>query len=421
MTFDNMQKVRQFRRAKEVAWPLVTQETIGSTLWSLELRPQEFDGDWIVDFAALAKHSGGVNIFFEQAFQQAAIGRIGSAERVIMLLKETIGDDAVPRLAIPFAEERIGFSRVRILRAFSHPFAPLSTPLVDLRQEAEEAVDRFAALLAKLSPTLPLTFEDLAVGEPTVRELMRALTSHGFCVTPILRRERSVLRSSPVVRPDGFPDWMSRKTRRETSRLARRLAEIGKLEFETATGYLDVIIRFEEFVALEARGWKGRNGSSLLAIKKTAAFARQTISDLAKSQRASIHNLRLDGVVLASLIMLRSGDRYYPWKIAFDESYGAYSPGTILMLECIKSLLITPGFELADTLSAEGSWIERILPDRIDLATLVVSLDPEKAGQAVRALERYDAAKRFAKRLIGRGPKLPSKPPRGPFRGKPVE
>jgi CelD/BcsL family acetyltransferase involved in cellulose biosynthesis len=421
MTFDNTQKVRQFHRTKEAAWPLVTQETIGSSLWSLELKPLEFDGDWRIDLAALAQHSGGVNIFFEQAFQEAAIGRIGNAARVVMLLKETIGDDAVPRLAFPFTEERVGFSRVRVLRAFSHPFAPLSTPLVDLRKEAEEAIDRFAALLARLSPTMPLIFEDFAVGEPTARELMQALASHGFCVTPILSRERSVLKPSLDVRPDGFPDWLSRKTRRETSRLARRLAEVGKVEFETATDYLDVINRFEEFIALEARGWKGRNGSSLLAIKKTAAFARQSISDLAKERRASIHTLRLDGIVLASLIMLRSRDRYYPWKIAFDEGYGAYSPGIILMLESIKSLLSTPGFELADTLSAEGSWIERILSDRIELATLVVSLDPAKAGQAARALERFDAAKRFAKRLIGRGTSVPSKLPHAPARGKPGE
>ncbi len=157
-------------------------------------------------------------------------------------------------------------------------------------------------------------------------------------------------------------------------------------EFERAERLWDILLRFEEFLVLETRGWKGRKGSSIHVIRKTAAFARQAVGELAAQGRAVIYTLRLDGNAIASLIMLRSANRYYPWKIAFDEQWGAYSPGTQLMLRATRQLLAMPGFEFADSLARETSWIDPLWPYKFRLATVIVA-----APATVRAAHRRRA------------------------------
>lgn len=402
------------------AWTNVAQATIGSTLWTLEMVPIERRSDWICDLEGLAGTAGGVNVFFESAFQEAAIGRIGSPRRMMMLVKEHVGEEASLRMALPVTEEYHGLPPMRMLRAFSHPFAPLSAPLIDLR-DAEETTLRFAELFSQLSPRLALVLEDFPCQDAAARLLIGAFSARGVATNLVCQRDRAVVSSNASAWSGGRPVIGSKETARKNVRSMKRLKELGEVRFETTASYVETMLRFEEFLVLEARGWKGREGGAIITNKKVAPFARQSVSELAKRDKASVFSLRLDGRAIASLIMLRSGGRYFPWKIAVDDAYRHFSPGIILAIEAIGAVGMRTGFELVDTLTGEGSWVERIVRERMQVATLVIAADERTAKRASLALARLDDARKFAKRLIGRGPKLPSKPRREPDRGKPGE
>jgi CelD/BcsL family acetyltransferase involved in cellulose biosynthesis len=402
-------------------WPSVTQATIGSTLWSLELRPMAANADWRGELATLASHSGGVNLFFEPPFQEAAIGRIGAPDRMIMLVHEHIGDTARLRMALPVAEERRGLPPVRMLRAFSHPFAPLSAPLIDLR-ETEDTTSRFAELFAQLTPRLALVLEDCPLEDAGSRLLIEAFKARGMAASLLDQRQRAVVaHNAPAISDSpakGSPIIGSKETARKNVRFLKRLRELGDARFETTGSYLETMMRFEEFLVLEARGWKGRKGGAIIAMKKTAPFARQAVSELAKMERARIHTLRLDGRAIASLVMLRSANRYYPWKIAVDDAYRAFSPGIILSVDALGEVAQRPDFEMADTLTSEGSWIERIVHGRMEMATVVFAADERTALNARLALSRLSRVRRIGKRLLGRGGSRPARLGGGQARGK---
>jgi CelD/BcsL family acetyltransferase involved in cellulose biosynthesis len=391
-------------------------ETLDSSLWTLTDCSLEMDGEQAHEIASLADRTGGRNIFFEPAFLQAAGGRIGASARRLLILTEQLGEAEILRLALPFSEEKAGFPPVPVLRAFSHPYAPLSLPLID-EEEPGETVERFAALLRGLAPTDVFLFEDFPVGDEIALHLVESLRRNGFRVDTIRSQWRARLRAGDGSDPAAM---MSASRRKRIARLERRLREAGKVEFESAERLWDVLLRFEEFLVLETRGWKGRRGSSIHVVRKTAAFARQAVSTLAAEGRAVIYSLRIDGNAIASLIMLRSANRYYPWKIAFDEAFSQYSPGTQLMLRATRQLLATPGFEFADSLASETAWIDALWPGKHQLATLVVTADEGRAARTVAALNRYEAARRLAKSIIAARPLRPA-PPAGHGRGTPGE
>lgn len=391
----------------------VSTGTIDSSRWTLSDCPQLMDPSQSAAISDLARRAGGRNIFFEAEFQAAAAGRIGSPGRRMLMLTERLGEEDRLQFALPYGEEKMGFPRVAVRRAFSHPFAPLSLPLID-KADADEALSRFAVLFAELDWRQPLVLEDFPIDDKFAILMLGALGRQGFGVETLQPKGRAGL----LPQIAGAKAVVSSHRRRRIARLERRLAENGKLEFERAERLWDILLRFEEFLVLETRGWKGRRGSSLHVIRKTAAFARQAVGELAAQGRAVIYTLRLDGNAIASLIMLRSGNRYYPWKIAFDEQWGAYSPGTQLMLRATRQLLAMPGFEFADSLARETSWIDPLWPAKFRLATVIVTPPGQSAQRIVAALNRTESARRLARRIISRVTSAPPAPPAGQDREK---
>lgn len=370
--------------------------TMGSSAWALEVRERP-DRELGRSLAALAQRSSGGSVFFEPAFLNASWHRFGAPPKRLMVLFEEIGEARIPRLAFPFSEETAGFPPMKASKAFSHPFAPISLPLME-RDDAGEIAERFASLLARLSPGLPFLFEDFPADEPEAALLREALCAAGFSLASAETRQRASLSAGC-----GDPkNWLDRKRNRELARQMRRLGETGKLDLEVARDLRDVMLRFEEFLLLETRGWKGRKGSSIHIVRQTAAFARQAVAALAAEDRAEILSLRLDGRSLASLIVLRSQNRYYPWKMAFDEAWRSYAPGTQLIVRASEHILASPGFEHADSLARADSWIDRLWPGKSNFETLVVGRSPEEAARVQASISRLRGLKETARRIIRR-------------------
>jgi hypothetical protein len=392
----------------------VAEETIGSSQWVLELQPYVHHASLIAALDELATHTNGANPFFESEFIAASVDRIGEPVKNLLVLWERIGETEIARMAFPVVDTRIGLPPRHVLRAWSHPYAPLSTPLIDKR-DAEETCLRFASLYGRLEPArhLPLVFADFATEDPAAMALGKALADAGFATISTAYGSRSCL--PPLGgRPVNahLPILASSKRRRELKRQLKKLGALGKVEFEKVDEFEHMLVRFEEFLLLETRGWKGRKGTSIHILRKTASFARQAVAALGDRGRAAIYSLRLDGRAIASLIVLRSGNRYFPWKIAFDAAYHAYSPGVHLILEASEDMLQLDGFAGADSLATELSWIDRLWPARMQLETLIIAPpDTPAAGRVpavAQAVERELEVRRLARRLLRRNPPSPS-------------
>ncbi|MEZ5871239.1 MAG: GNAT family N-acetyltransferase [Nitratireductor sp.] len=395
---------------------LAREVTIGSSAWQLELwplGPKTLSDGFL---SQLSQRAAGLNPFFSPAFLSASAGRLGISDSHLLALVETVGESREARLAFPVGLSRAGLPPTRVMRVASHPFAPLSFPLVD-PDDLAESCERFAGLLAKAPPlvTHGIVFDDFPADEPSARILIDALNRHGLST----RHQASARRASLL--PGQDPEKsLSTKRRREHKRQFRKLSEMGDVTMTVATDFWDVLVRFEEFLLLETRGWKGRKGTSIHIIRKTAAFARQAVAAFAEKGHASIHTVRIDNRAIASLIILEANGRYFPWKTAFDEHYRTYSPGTHLMLSASKWMLEQPGFAFADSLAAENGWMDRLWTERHALETLVIAKSNKRADTIITAIANRQKLRHMAKSAIRRDWKSVLRPPAGPFRETPA-
>ncbi len=94
--------------------------------------------------------------------------------------------------------------------------------------------------------------------------------------------------------------------------------------------------------------------------------------------------------------MLRSGDRAFYWKTAYDEAYAEYSPGLQLTLELSRAQQRDASISATDSCAIEGhSMIDRLWTARLALVDCVIATRPG----AARRLALWAAAEAARRRL----------------------
>jgi hypothetical protein len=148
------------------------------------------------------------------------------------------------------------------------------------------------------------------------------------------------------------------------------------------------------FLDLEEAGWKGRDGGAFLHTASGASFLRAATRLLAMRGQCRIDMLLLDGKAIAAGIVLRSGDRAYYWKTAFDEAYGAFSPGIQATLAITRRQLDDRTLALTDSCAvADHPMINHLWPDRRPVADWFIP--GESSGAASLVAARETATRRF--------------------------
>jgi CelD/BcsL family acetyltransferase involved in cellulose biosynthesis len=111
----------------------------------------------------------------------------------------------------------------------------------------------------------------------------------------------------------------------------------------------------EKFYALERSGWKGDEGSAIDCSPSTRQFYDELARSAAKMGRLSMYVLEQGGRVIAMQYGLRTKDRYFINKPAYDEAYAQSSPGHILLHKVLEDCAARGMVEL-DFLGAWMPW-----------------------------------------------------------------
>jgi hypothetical protein len=182
--------------------------------------------------------------------------------------------------------------------------------------------------------------------------------------------------------------------------MAKRLAEHGSLSFQSLREPEEVRAGFEDFLALEAAGWKGAAGTAMLQDARVVAWARAAIEAQAASGRVRVERLRLDGRTIASSLYFVDGDRAWGWKVSFDATYAAASPGRLLLADVTRRLIAEGRPMIVDPLSGpNGTFSDSAWHTPIPMADLLVGLNP--LGYAVARADAMGA--RMAHGLARKG------------------
>lgn len=155
---------------------------------------------------------------------------------------------------------------------------------------------------------------------------------------------------------DTYPSSISRKFRRNLANARNRLTELRGVEFIRVEGPQATRVHLEEFMNLEASGWKGRAGSAIRNSPRLTAYYDALTRRLGDIGWLQWSFLRAEGKVIAAKLNVKFGKSLVMCKIAYDEAYARYSPGNLLMEQDIEDARQSRIIERID-LVADAEWL----------------------------------------------------------------
>lgn len=152
-------------------------------------------------------------------------------------------------------------------------------------------------------------------------------------------------------------DVLAKKMRSNLKRGLARLKALGEVEFVTVCDQSVLDHAFDQFVALEASGWKSqRGGKRAIALHPDQLeFYRNLMKRFARSNRCDIHLLLINKEPVAADFCVISGASVYWLKHGFNERYTDASPGQLLRKYVIDRYSQHPDVTRYDMISSY-SW-----------------------------------------------------------------
>lgn len=248
------------------------------------------------------------------------------------------------------------------LESWRHRHCLLCTPLV----RAEGATETLVALIESLRDVSVVGLRYI----PSEGPFHRALAATGVRCLALDSYSRPVLRRAK----DGeayINDFLSRKDRQELRRRERRLQELGNLTRVTLGPDEDLQRWIDDFLRLEASGWKGKQGTAMKCSDANRRFLTQTFEAAYRRGRLEIVGIDLDGKPLARSTGFLAGDGGYAFKPAYDEAFAKCSPGIIAEVARIRNLHELPGVRWMDSFTdADNSFMSRLWKDRLTVQSV---------------------------------------------------
>lgn len=326
-------------------------------------------------WAELAARAAEPNACAEPPYALAAARHLpgGGAARLL-----TVHERDRLVLAWPVRRGRYRRLPVPAWLGWRHPHSYLGTPLLDPQQPAAAG----AAVRHLLGSAAVVAVEDLPLAGPVAGALAAAPGARAWRVPrrprPVLRRADPDERVAVAVGPSS-----AKSLRRSRRRLAAELGAEPVLRDAAAAG--EAAAAVEQFLALEAAGWKGPDGGALAVSPGGAAFLREACAGFAAEGRLELWQLGAGGRVAAAAVAVRSGHALFHVKIAYDEALARCSPGVQLEHALVEAFDADRRLLLLDPCTPDVPTVsDRLYPHRRAMGTLLLARSA--AGRAALAL-----------------------------------
>jgi CelD/BcsL family acetyltransferase involved in cellulose biosynthesis len=344
--------------------------------------PLQWDAAW----HDLAAHASEPNPFVENWFLRPAIHSLGTqaGDRMIGVWRGKMLIGMIPLTTA----RRYGRMPIRHIENWVHYHCFFGVPLV--RSGSETMF--WGALLALLDRTdAAENFLHIVGLDPTgpvfagLQQIRRADIVH--------QSARAMLCSE--LNPTAYYEaHVRQKKRKEIRRLRSRLDELGAVAFSDLASDGPVDTWIADFLALEASGWKGREGSALDGDPATKRFFEDAVSGAHRSGKLDMLRLTLDGKPIAMLVNFLTPPGAFAFKIAFDENCARFSPGVLIKIENLRMLDRTD-IDWTDSCAVEDHpMINSLWAERREIVRVTVPLAGARrmaVFNAARSLETLAA------------------------------
>jgi len=154
---------------------------------------------------------------------------------------------------------------------------------------------------------------------------------------------------------------MSKKLRATLRNSKNRLKALGNSRFVEFRQGPGLHRAFEQFLALESSGWKGKKGGAITARKDMDGIYRRRLELFATTDQVSVTLLYLDEQPIAGALCFDTGDTRYFFKVSRDESYNRVAPGLLMLEHLVNIATADEKIQILNLVSG-AEWTERWHP-----------------------------------------------------------
>ena len=341
----------------------------------------------------VAARASEPNAFAERWFVEASVRHLDVPADARMLIVRA-EDQLIGMMPIMVAP-KYGRMPVRHVENWLHYNSFFGAPLV--RRSFEPYFWHRALDMLDADPDAPAFLHLVALdGQgPLAQALLQA--RKGAAV--VHRSTRAMLQSD--LSPTGYYEsTVRKKKRKEIGRLQHRLAESGCVGFDRLSDAADLDTWIDAFLALEASGWKGRDGAALANDRDTEGFVRDAMRGAFAAGRLEIIRLDVNGRIIAMLVNFLTAPGSFSFKIAFDEEFARFSPGVLIQLENLK-ILESPAIEWMDSCAVEDHpMINSLWGERREIIRLTVPLKGARRRATFAICRALETASALVRRAI---------------------
>jgi hypothetical protein len=161
--------------------------------------------------------------------------------------------------------------------------------------------------------------------------------------------------------------------RRRLRRKEKRLSERGHVEHLAIRSEDDVGRWIDEFLQIEASGWKGQRGSALASSESGRRYFTEIATSAFRRGRLLMLGINFNGRPIARRCAFVSGEGSFAFKTAYDEEFANFSPGAMLEMDSIRQLQTLRGVRWMDSCAAPDNFlVNRLSNDRKTIKSLAV-------------------------------------------------
>jgi hypothetical protein len=289
-------------------------------------------------WAELAGQSLDPNPFYEPWMLLPALKILNDVDgfRAVLVWSQGQAESAEQRQLVGLFPYMIGHQHKRlpvsVSNILSHMYCFSCTPLLHKEHAREALQSYFSWLNSPHAPVKLVYFEKLPAEGAVHRLLVDVIQSRSLSVRVERRYLRAIYRRTS--RALDAPEWPApARLQKRLGRQKELLQEMGTLEFRRLEPRDDAEQWAQDFMDLEASGWKGREDTALACSEVHAEYFREITRASHALGRLRMSGLWLNGRAIAARVGFRAGEGSFLFKIAYDERYEKYSPGNLLELE----------------------------------------------------------------------------------------
>ena len=352
-------------------------------MMSVKIHHQSDAAAHAADFSALARNQLESPGYAAAAMLCAILGNVEGG------VLKSVGDTTGLTACVALRSRRFPLP---VDESWITPLSSSGVPVLD-RTSAPMAV---AALVSSLQH--PVILREV----PQNGKFFQLLQNSGARFTTLAQWQRACLKTD-----SSFPLWMEtnfdHKRRKELKRVRSRLMEQGQVEFQSLDSNTRPDTFIDDFLRLEASGWKAQTGTALAQSKPLERALRQGLTALHAAKSLRFWRIVKEGKAIAALFAIVENGQATLGKIAYDESHAKYSPGVLLILEATEHFFTSADITFADSNAVpDHPMINRIWRDRLTVLAVMIAPPAMSGGRfriAVATERSRNALRQVAKNI----------------------